>query len=557
MPVPARRSPLPCTFTLLAMLAGVAAAGTAVAGPAPGGAQRGAPASVLPLDGARSVQRLVQPRLRFDSARGALDALHAGVELLGPLGIPVGLVRRVSGDTLRLEPALPLADCTRYTLRLRGRASSAWHSRFRTACSRWSEPLQIDDRRSARRPGRGAREVQLASAAGGDVLAAWFQSDGRRSAIEASRYVADTDSWQAPRAIDLPHAGGSTLPALVTLADGRVLAAWVQQLHGHAELLARVLGGADAGAPKRLDAPGLRAGPGTVQLAADAAGHAVAVWQQPDARHTAVWAAYWNGRRWSRARELDTAAPPDYAPVVAGAGDDLFVAAWERGRDGHERVAASRWLGRAWSAPRRLSARGAHARRPLLALDAAGRVGAAWIQGDGDARRIALRRMQLRPWRGAAARTARAPGLRAAAVAAAIAFDPAGNLALAWEQQARAGSPDVIEAARWMRGAAAPQPGTRIDPAGQRSAGNPVLVSDPAGNLVCAWYQDTTQGLQVLAARFDAARAQWQPAQLLSDPRGTVQASFPALTVDAAGSVSAAWQQFNGWRNVIVASRLR
>ncbi len=557
MPALARRIPLSRTFALLATLVGVATAGVAVAGSAPGGTPGGAPAIVLPRDGARSVQRLVRPRLRFDSARGAQEALRNGVELLGPLGIPVAAVLRVGGNTLQLEPALPLADCTLYTLRPQGRDPGAWHSRFRTACSRWSEPLQIDDVRNARLPDRGANEVQLAAANGGDVLAAWFQSDGRRSAIESSRYVADTDSWQAPRAIDLPDGGGSALPALVTLADGRVLAAWVQELHGHAALLARVLGGTGDSAPLRLDAPGLRAGPGAVQLAADAAGNAVAVWQQPDAHHTAVWAAHWNGRRWSHARELDTAAPPDYAPVVAGAGDDLFVAAWEHGPGGHERMAASRWLGRAWSAPRLLSAPGVPARRPLLALDAAGRVGAAWIQGDGDARRVALRRMRLRSWDGGATRTARAPGLHGAAVAAAIAFDPAGNLALAWEQQARAGSPDLIEAARWMRGAMAPQPGTRIDPAGQRSAGNPVLVADPAGNLVCAWYQDTTQGLQVLAARFDAARARWQPALLLSDPRRTVQASFPALAVNAAGSVSAAWQQFNGWRNVIVASRLR
>ena len=48
----------------------------------------------------------------------------------------------------------------------------------------------------------------------------------------------------------------------------------------------------------------------------------------------------------------------------------------------------------------------------------------------------------------------------------------------------------------------------------------------------------------------------WQPAQLLSDPRSTVQASFPALAVDAAGSVTAVWQQYNGWRDIVVTSRL-
>nr|WP_288117857.1 hypothetical protein [Thiomonas sp.] len=43
---------------------------------------------------------------------------------------------------------------------------------------------------------------------------------------------------------------------------------------------------------------------------------------------------------------------------------------------------------------------------------------------------------------------------------------------------------------------------------------------------------------------------------MLSDPRFTVEASFPALAVDAAGSVTAVWQQYNGWRTLIMASRL-
>ncbi|OIQ96075.1 hypothetical protein GALL_219530 [mine drainage metagenome] len=43
---------------------------------------------------------------------------------------------------------------------------------------------------------------------------------------------------------------------------------------------------------------------------------------------------------------------------------------------------------------------------------------------------------------------------------------------------------------------------------------------------------------------------------MLSDPRFTMEASFPALAVDAAGSVTAVWQQYNGWRTLIMASRL-
>lgn len=511
---------------------------------------------VVPADGARDASRVAPLQLRFDSAQQARAAAGAGIELLTPVGSPVPGVLRIRGAELAFEPSAPLAACSTYTALVR---AEGLRSRFTTACSSWTQPGQIDDRRSARRPDRGADDVQLASAGIGGAVAAWFQSNGRRGAIEASSLQPDTGAWGAPRAIDLRGAGGSTLPVLATLADGRVMAAWVQDLHGHAAVLARVLG--THAAPQRLDDPRLRHGPAQVQLAADGSGHAMAVWQQPGPSHGTIWAAHWDGRlaRWSPPRALDPRGPVDYAPVVVGAGDDRFVAAWERGPVGQESIAASRWLRGGWSAPRRLSPAGQRAERPLLALDGdGGTVGAAWIQGSGTARRVALRRLREQDLGGDPPTTLRAPGMHGPALSAALVFDPAGDLALAWEQQAgpEPSSPDVIEAARWMRAASAPASATRLDPSGQRSAGNPVLVSDPAGNLVCAWYQDGPQGLQVLAARFDASGARWQPALLLSDTRSTVQASFPALSVDAAGSVTAAWQQFNAWRNIIVASRL-
>ena len=62
--------------------------------------------------------------------------------------------------------------------------------------------------------------------------------------------------------------------------------------------------------------------------------------------------------------------------------------------------------------------------------------------------------------------------------------------------------------------------------------------------------------MQVEAARFDPTARKWADPVRLSDPRATVQASFPALAVDAAGSVVAVWQQYNGWRTIAAAAWL-
>lgn len=554
-PCPPRSGPpAPIRHRRAVFALGLALAAAALARPA--GAAPPAPLSQQPVAGAQRIARWVRPRLDFGSAAQARRALQAGIELLTPVGSAVPGVLRAAGASVEFQPALPLADCSVYTLRV-GAAAGAWQAGFRTRCSHWSHPLQIDDRRTARRPGYGADDVQLAASRGGGALAAWVQGDGRHSAIVSSRLQADTGSWLAPRIVDRRGGGDAELPALATLADGSVLAAWVQQARGHDQLLARRLGSA-AHRVWRLDRAGAAAGPSTVRLAGDAAGNAVAVWQQARAGHGAVWAAHWSAasRSWGPARLLEAWPGGDYAPVVAAGGDQRFVVAWERGPAGRESVVASRWTQRGWSAPRRLSAPGVRATRPLLALADEGRVAAAWMQGRGAGRRLALRRMRWPHWAGST-RVVQARGLRGPAVAAALRFDPAGNLAVAWEQQATGPAGYRIEAARWLARSARPAGITRLDPAGLGSAGNPALVADPAGNLVCAWYQQGPQGLQVLAARFDASLARWQPARLLSDPRQTVQASFPVLAVDAAGSVTAAWQQYNNWRDIVVASRLR
>jgi hypothetical protein len=151
------------------------------------------------------------------------------------------------------------------------------------------------------------------------------------------------------------------------------------------------------------------------------------------------------------------------------------------------------------------------------------------------------------------------PAFHGAALAPALVSDAAGNITLAWEQadvalpagRATPSSPaaSTPTAQRWS----AP---VQLDDPKQASAGNPVLVADAAGNVTAAWYQDGPRGMQVQAVRYDPSTASWGAAILLSDTRTTVQASFPALAVDAAGSVTAAWQQYNGWRTVVMASRL-
>ena len=520
-----------------------------------------------PDDGAVQVNRLTQPSLRFATPQDAASAAPGRLQLLTPIGTPVNGLVKIAGRDAVFEPTAPLAGCTAYTLQLAAKTPDATQmslrSRFTTACSAWTTPIEIDDARTARIVDRPASGAQVVAGANGEVIAAWFQNDGRHNAIEVSRYTPATDFWSAPRGIDLrtAQAESAGIPALAADAQGRVTAVWFQALNGRNAILAsRLDPDGDWSAPVRLDDPRLPGNATNPQLAADADGNVAVVWQQPDRRHTGIDAARWIQAqgRWLPAHALDRPPAHAYDPVIAATPDGRFAAAWQQGARGREAVYAARPRGDGglWQAPQRVSMPGARAQMPALVADAQGGFTAAWVQGSGAKRRLATSRLAAgaRAWAPAVVMQTPAP-FQGAALAPALAADAAGNVMLAWEQADAAGR-DAIFASRFnvaSRRWGAPE---RLDDPQQDSAGNPQLVADAAGNVTCAWYQAGPRGLQVHAARFDPAVSRWSAPTQLSDPRATVEASFPVLAADAAGSVTAVWQQYNGWRTLVMASRL-
>lgn len=216
-----------------------------------------------------------------------------------------------------------------------------------------------------------------------------------------------------------------------------------------------------------------------------------------------------------------------------------------------------------WTRPWRIGPAGVRAQNPALIGNPQGGATVAWVQGSGALRRIAVRQLAAgqrnAPLTASPVTLMQSPAFRGAALAPALVSDAAGNITLAWEQAdvaAPAQARYAILASRFDAATRRWSTPVQLDDPKQASAGNPVLVADSAGNVTAAWYQDGPRGMQVQAARYDPSAARWSAATLLSDARTTVEASFPALAVDTAGSVTAAWQQYNGWRTVVMASQL-
>ena len=529
----------------LALLAWAATASTALAqsGPEP-----------MPANGAREVARTVNPGFRWPTAAPA----HSQLQLINPDGSVVAGLMQVSGRQAVIEPLAPLVGCTRYTLTLA--TSPLLRSHFTTACSDWQAPMQIDDGRTAHQVDLPVNGTQVAATRDGGFDAVWFQDDAGRRAILSSRFNPDTQTWSKPQAIDLqgPQAGGSSIPAIAADPQGRLTVVWFQSIDGRSAIFAARSEQDRWSAPQRLDAPALPGNATNPQLATDAEGNVTVVWQQPDGHHTAIYAAHWaqTQQRWLAAQPLDRGKANAYNPVIAAAPQGRVVAAWQQGASGQEAVyvASLQPGGKSWSEPDRLSPAGVAAVMPALVATTQGRFEAAWVQGRDTHRRIAVSPLRSAGLAGAP-ELMHAPAFNGAALSPVLTADAAGNLTLVWEQaQLTPGGAvrDAILAARLEAGATSWSASKQIDDPALRSAGSPVLATDPAGNVRCAWYQDGPSGMQVQTARFDAAQHRWEAPQTLSDPTSTVQASLPALAVNAAGGVMVVWQQFNGWRTIAV-----
>ena len=72
-----------------------------------------------------------------------------------------------------------------------------------------------------------ASNPQIAFDAGGNAIAVWSQFDGARS-IYANRYTATTGTWGTAALIETDNAGDALEPQIAVDASGNAIAVWQQ-----------------------------------------------------------------------------------------------------------------------------------------------------------------------------------------------------------------------------------------------------------------------------------------------------------------------------------------
>jgi hypothetical protein len=455
--------------------------------------------STTPADNAVSVLRTTTPVIQFSAALNAATITNTNITLSSAAGA-ASAAFAVSGSQVTVTPASRLLPLKQYTLTIttgvRGQAGeilpTAVTRQFTSRDGVWGTPALAETDASG-----DAQFVRMAMDASGNALAVWRTFDGTRRNIWANRYVAGV-GWGVATLIET-DAGDAINP----------------------------------------------------QVAMDASGNGIAVWEQFDGTRGNIWAnRYVVGVGWGTAAmiETDNAGNAGIAQVAVAAGGNAF-AVWVQSDGTRTNIWSNRYvLGTGWGTATLIETDNAgNAGVPYIAVDTAGNALAVWEQTDGTRYNIwANRYVSGGSWGTAAVIETDnndAANHRFAA-------DASGNAFAVWQQHD--GTRYNVWASRYVAGTTWSAP-VLIETDNAGTAFAPRISLDTNGNALAVWEQSDGTRFNIWGNRYVAGIG-WSTAALIeTDNAGN--AARPQIAVDATGSALATWEQSDGTRVNIQSNR--
>lgn len=364
------------------------------------------------------------------------------------------------------------------------------------------------------------------------------------AALPGSASAAPT--WLAPTSLSVPE-NDSKDPQLGVDRDGDTVAVWSAfDGTGNVVQAAERPAGGRWSSPLTISAPGAEAG--EPRLAVDAAGDAVAVWQNDDGTDEVIEAVSRPaGGAWGAPIAISADGRDAESPAVAidPAGD--AVAVWRR-YDGADEIveASTRSAGGVWQTAIEVSEAGENAYRPQVAIDGSGDAVAVWDRSDGV---HTIVQAASRPAGGSWGAVTNLSASGESAVEARVAIDPAGDAVAIWQRSN--GSVDVVQAAGRSPAGIWQQPPEDLSESAKDSS-YPEVAIDGAGDAVAVWEALEGGGHYVIQSADRTAGRTWQAPVDLSPPNG--YAGEGRIAVDAAGDAVAAWEFYEGTHNIAVAA---
>ena len=456
----------------------------------------------------------------------------------------------VSGHQVTLVPDGKLALAAKHTLLIKTNVrgangetlADAVTRTFRVRDGQWGAPKLLQTGTSGSYP-------QIGFDASGNAIAVWNDSTNADRRLAARRYHAGAD-WEAATFMDVIGTS-NPVPRLAVDGAGNATVIWSEyrDVNDWRVLAARNV--SDAWQPEVL--LGTSVGVGLLMdVAANARGEAIAVWEEFDGAGYTVWSRRFSAAAWQDEEKVATNAAGDMGPQVAIDADGNAIATYRLSRgifyDGWARRYAA---GTGWEMPALIENEDSSANIIPIVFDPSGNAIAVWTQGTanfGHSSIWANRCVAGGTW-GQATLLEHddiAPGS-----APQVAVDARGDAIVAWPHSDLSRAATDIWANHYV--ADADWEGEELIETQRKGNANFQQVAmDPAGNAIAVWKENDGSRDNVWTNRYVAGPG-WGTAQLLETSDGW--AWDPQIAIDADGNAFAIWSQFNGTSMDVFVSR--
>ena len=256
----------------------------------------------------------------------------------------------------------------------------------------WDDPSGLSDNISPN--GQPATSAQVALNSSGEALIAWFQSDGSRFQIFRSEFR--NGSWSDPTGLTdniSPDGQFAFLPQVALNAGGEAVIVWAQSDGARQQIFrSEYRNGVwsdPAGLTDNISPDGQ--GAFNPQVAMNAGGDAVIVWQQSDGASPQIFRSEYRNGSWSDLSGLSDNISPNgeaaFIPQVALSDNGDAVIVWEQSDGAQKQIFRSEYRNGSWTDPSSLndniSPGGQAAIFAQVAVNAGGEAVIVWQQSDG------------------------------------------------------------------------------------------------------------------------------------------------------------------------------
>ncbi|MFZ4857112.1 MAG: PKD domain-containing protein [Desulfuromonadaceae bacterium] len=259
-----------------------------------------------------------------------------------------------------------------------GTRENIWANRY-TPAGGWgtAQLIETDNAGTATYP-------QIAMNSSGTAVAVWKQSDGTRDNIWANRYTT-VGGWGTAQLIESDN-GSADAPRVAIDSGGVAVAVWMQSDGSRNHLWSNRSTTAGVWGTAQLIETDATNGSYYPHVAMNAGGTAIAIWQQPEGSTFNVWVNHCSSAGvWGGAKLIETNTGDAFYPQVAIDAGGNAVAVWQQYDGTRYNIWANQYsLFSNWGVAQLIETDAlGNANSPQLAMNSSGTAVVVWHQSDG------------------------------------------------------------------------------------------------------------------------------------------------------------------------------